>query len=70
VSDLLPEASGSIRIGTTISSAGVWARGARLKDKNMKSKRRAAYLLLVFSSVLLLVATWNIAESPAQQGAR
>jgi hypothetical protein len=28
----------------------------------MQSKRRAAFLLLVFTSVLILVAGWNYAE--------
>lgn len=33
----------------------------------MNSKRRAAYLLLVFGSILLLVAAWNLPDKPASQ---
>ena len=37
--------------------------GARnIKEKDMQSKRRAAFLLLVFTSVLILMAGWNYPE--------
>jgi tRNA A37 threonylcarbamoyladenosine dehydratase len=32
------------------------------KDIRMKAKRRAVFLLLVFGSLLLLAATWNLPE--------
>jgi hypothetical protein len=32
------------------------------KDKQMKAKRRAVFLLLFFGSLLLLAATWNLPE--------
>jgi len=35
----------------------------------MNSKRRAIYLLLVFGSIMLLVAGWN-AEDPEARGDR
>jgi len=37
------------------------------QDKNMNSKNKAVYLLLVFGSILLLVAGWNLTEESASQ---
>jgi hypothetical protein len=34
---------------------------------NMESKRKAVLLLLVFGSILLLVAGWNLPEAQANQ---
>jgi hypothetical protein len=36
----------------------------------MNSKNKAVYLLLVFGSILLLVAGWNLPETPASQSGR
>ena len=49
-------------------------RSGRNKEHDMENqtinKRRAAYLLLVLGSVLVLVATWNLPENPAKQAQR
>ena len=36
----------------------------------MNNKRRAVYLLLVFGSILLLMAGWNAPEGAGAQGER
>jgi hypothetical protein len=39
-----------------------------VKEKDMNSKRKAIYLLLVFGSILLLVAGWNGPEDARESG--
>jgi hypothetical protein len=37
------------------------------KDKNMNNRHKAIGLLLVFGSILVLLASWNLPEKPAPQ---
>jgi hypothetical protein len=38
-----------------------------VKEKNMNNRQKAIYLLVVFGSILVLVAGWNLPQKPAPQ---
>ena len=45
---------------------------ARLREKNMEhstTQRRAVGLLVIFATVLTLIAAWNLTETPSAETA-